>query len=97
MGKFQPKRIESIMRKLLINNCNKESNIWIYVYFMQNNVKNICIKGQGIIDGRGEEFSEFRPMMFRYLECENITLEQIHLEAPASWTNAFYRMYKHKG
>ena len=56
---------------------------------MQNNVKIICIKGQGIIDGRGEEFSEFRPMMFRYLECENITLEQIHLEAPASWTNAF--------
>lgn len=28
-------------------------------------------------------------MMFRYLECENITLEQIHLEVPALWTNAF--------
>ena len=45
--------------------------------FYAEQCKNICIKGQGIIDGRGEEFSEFRPMMFRYLECENITLEQI--------------------
>ena len=48
-GKISAKRIESIMRKLLINNCIKMSNIWIYVYFMQNNVKTSVLKGKALL------------------------------------------------
>ncbi len=57
--------------------------------FFAKNCKNIGVCGRGIIDGRGAEFSSFRPMMFRYIECENIRISDITLRAPASWTNAF--------
>ena len=34
---------------IFINNCIKMSNIWIYVYFMQNNVKTSVLKGKALL------------------------------------------------
>ncbi len=57
--------------------------------FFAKDCTNIGVTGRGVIDGQGAEFSTFRPMMFRYLECENIHISQVTLRNPASWTNAF--------
>lgn len=60
------------------------------------NASNILITGRGIIDGNGGTFigsaenSELiRPMLLRFLECENIRLTNIRLHNPASWTTDF--------
>lgn len=55
--------------------------------------KNLCITGNGRIVGNAEAFpnknSIYRPMMIRFLRCENITLEQVRLLDSAAWTTAF--------
>ncbi|QUI22117.1 glycoside hydrolase family 28 protein [Vallitalea pronyensis] len=50
--------------------------------------KHISIVG-GVFDGQGETFKGDRPMMFRYLGCEDIRIEEVKMINPASWTNAF--------
>ncbi|WP_305768487.1 glycoside hydrolase family 28 protein [Candidatus Epulonipiscium viviparus] len=57
--------------------------------FFAKECKNIGLTGRGEIDGCGSEFKKFRPMLFRYLDCENIRITNIKLRNPASWTNAF--------
>lgn len=57
--------------------------------FYAEGCENIGIQGRGKINGNGSEFSEFRPMMFRYYKCRNICIKDIRLISPASWTNAF--------
>ncbi len=57
--------------------------------FFAQGCKNIGLTGKGEINGSGSEFKTFRPMLFRYVECENIRITDIKLRDPASWTNAF--------
>lgn len=54
------------------------------------NVSNIGIVGYGCIHGQGDKFpSNNRPMLCRYLNCNNIRINNISFKDPASWTNAF--------
>lgn len=62
-----------------------------------NGCHNISFSGKGIIHGQGEKFPEKmpdhsygqRPMLMRYLNCNNIRLKDLKFRNPASWTNAF--------
>lgn len=53
--------------------------------------KSIAIEGYGTIDGNGyrKNFSEGRPMLIRFLNCEDIHLNDITLINPAAWTSAW--------
>lgn len=51
--------------------------------------KNITITGGGKIIGNGGAFSGERPMLSRFVKCENIFLENICLQDSASWCNHF--------
>ena len=61
------------------------------------NSNNIGIQGQGIIDGQGhkENFpnegdkDHNRPMLLRFLNCQNILIRDVVLMNPAAWTSAF--------
>lgn len=58
------------------------------------NVKSFAFIGKGTIDGNGEykNFSNKnggRPMMFRFIDCEDITMRDITLIRPAAWTSAW--------
>lgn len=55
--------------------------------------ENIHITGMGEINGSAEAFpnegSIYRPMMFRFLRCRNVTVEGVRLYQSAAWTAAF--------
>ncbi len=53
--------------------------------------KSIAIEGYGTIDGNGyrKNFSKGRPMLIRFLNCEDIHVNNITLINPASWTSAW--------
>lgn len=53
--------------------------------------KSVAIEGYGTIDGNGhrKNFSEGRPMLIRFLSCEDIHLNDITLINPAAWTSAW--------
>jgi Glycosyl hydrolases family 28 len=57
------------------------------------NAANITIEGPGAIDGQGVAFpnrgdaEKNRPKMIRLMNCTGVRMHDIHLEAPASWTN----------
>ncbi len=58
------------------------------------NAKNFAITGLGVIDGNGyyKNFSKKtggRPMLIRFLNCNNITIKNITLKNPAAWTSAW--------
>ncbi|HET7178198.1 MAG TPA: glycoside hydrolase family 28 protein [Chryseosolibacter sp.] len=63
-------------------------------YFMifAEDAKNISITGSGIIDGNGRDhFREtypqnLRPFMIRLVNCENVTIRDVHLLESANWT-----------
>ena len=63
-------------------------------YFMvfAENAKNISITGTGIIDGNGlQNFQKgnpqnLRPFMLRLVNCDNVTLRDVHLLESANWT-----------
>ena len=71
---------------------NKKEGCLIYA----ENAENIGIEGKGIIDGRGyrsnfpnpEDPIQDRPMLIRFLKCKNVSLQDIVLQNPASWTVA---------
>ena len=60
------------------------------------NARNIGITGNGTINGQGEKSNfpnaddpnRHRPMLIRFLKCENISLQDIKLLNPACWTVA---------
>jgi polygalacturonase len=56
--------------------------------FFARDCINITITG-GVFDGNGGSFTKNRPMMFRYLNCQNIRIYNVTMLNPASWTNAF--------
>ena len=49
------------------------------------NADNIEIKGNGTIDGNGKVFSGNRPMLMRFVNCNNIKFSDIHLRNSGSW------------
>jgi polygalacturonase len=50
----------------------------------------IGFEGPGTIHGNGQEWEGFyRPMMLRFLRCENIRMTDIRLRNPGSWCTAF--------
>ena len=59
--------------------------------------KNIGLSGSGLIDGRGhrkhfpnaKDKDQNRPMLIRFLNCTGITVRDIALRNPASWTSAW--------
>jgi len=59
--------------------------------------RGIGIEGHGVIDGRGQrahfpnpnDAARHRPMLIRFLECENIRVRDITLKNPAAWTWAW--------
>jgi polygalacturonase len=60
--------------------------------------KNIAIKGGGVIDGRGKELlaarpkgSGARPFLIRFVRCDGVSLEGVHLRGPAAWTTHFFQ------
>lgn len=58
------------------------------------NAKNFAITGFGTIDGNGytKNFTKEkggRPMMIRFLNCDNITMRDVTLKNPAAWTSAW--------
>lgn len=61
--------------------------------FYGEDASQIVIRGYGTIDGNADAFpnegSIYRPMMFRFLRCEHIHLEQLRLYHAAAWTTAF--------
>ncbi|WP_347840711.1 glycosyl hydrolase family 28 protein [uncultured Draconibacterium sp.] len=53
------------------------------------NASSFAIEGYGTIDGNGAEFTNQRPMLLRFKDCNNIHLNDITLKNPAAWTSAF--------
>ena len=57
------------------------------------NAKNFRLEGNGTIDGNGyiKNFTNKigRPMLIRFLNCENIQLRDLTIINPASWTSAW--------
>lgn len=56
--------------------------------------KSFAIKGEGTIDGNGytKNFTKKkggRPMMIRFLRCQDIYIESVSLINPAAWTSAW--------
>ena len=55
--------------------------------------ENIAVRGYGQILGNAESFpnegSIYRPMMFRFLRCKGIRMENLQLYDAAAWTTAF--------
>lgn len=55
--------------------------------------QNVTVCGHGTICGNAKHFpndgSIYRPMMFRFLRCEHIHLENLKLYDAAAWTTAF--------
>lgn len=70
---------------------NEEALDRCFIY--AENQENIHITGNGEINGSAEAFpnegSIYRPMMFRFLRCRNIRMEQVKLYQSAAWTAAF--------
>ncbi len=71
---------------------NKKEGCLIFA----ENAANIGIEGKGRIDGRGHRANfpnpddprKDRPMLLRFLRCTNVSLENVELVNPASWTLA---------
>lgn len=67
---------------------HKRGRSFIYA----DNVDNVCIYGDGCINGRGELFSTShpnhieRPFLMRIINSDNICIEGITLKNPAAWT-----------
>jgi polygalacturonase len=70
-----------------------------YSLFYAEKVKNISIRGEGIIDGQGSSFKvttkvkpdryKNRPFIIRFVECENINIENITLQNSAMWMQQY--------
>lgn len=71
---------------------NKKEGCLIFA----ENAANVGIEGKGRIDGRGhrsnfphpEDPRKDRPMLLRFLRCTNVSIQDVELVNPASWTLA---------
>ena len=71
---------------------NKKEGCLIFA----ENAENIGLEGGGRIDGRGfrtnfpnpDDPKKDRPMLIRFLRCKNVSLQNLQLVHPASWTVA---------
>jgi polygalacturonase len=59
-------------------------------------VKNVGLAGDGLIDGRGKELlaarpngNSARPFLARFVHCNGVSVERVHLQQPAAWTMHF--------
>ena len=67
--------------------------------FYAEKVKNISIRGEGVIDGQGSSFKvttkakpdryKNRPFIIRFVECENIRIENLTLQNSAMWMQQY--------
>jgi polygalacturonase len=62
---------------------------------------NVAVIGAGVIDGRGKELlaarpkgNSARPFLMRFVRCEGVLLQGIHLQGPAAWTTHFFQCKK---
>jgi polygalacturonase len=60
--------------------------------------KNVAVTGAGLIDGRGKELlaarpkgNSARPFLMRFVRCEGVSLNGVHLQGPAAWTTHFFQ------
>lgn len=57
--------------------------------------QNVTFEGPGMIDGQGRSFpnagdpQKNRPMMIRFINCTNVRVRDLTLEAPAAWTTSW--------
>ena len=58
-----------------------------------DNLKNIGITGSGIIDGQGKNFQgkHDRPILLKFVSCENVTVKGVILQYPAMWTQHYFK------
>ena len=67
--------------------------------FYAERQSNIAIKGEGVIDGQGEQFKVItkekperyknRPYLIRFVECTGVRIEDITLRRPSCWTQHY--------
>lgn len=69
-----------------------------YCFIGGVDAKNVGIKGKGLIDGRGKDLlaarpagNNARPFLMRFVRCDGVALEGIHLQGPAAWTTHFFQ------
>ncbi|MCX6170286.1 MAG: glycosyl hydrolase family 28 protein [Ignavibacteriales bacterium] len=70
-----------------------------YSLFYAEKVKNISIRGEGIIDGQGGSFKvttkvkpdryKNRPFIIRFVECEQVRIENLTLQNSAMWMQQY--------
>jgi polygalacturonase len=70
-----------------------------YSLFYAEQQSNISIKGDGVIDGQGEQFKVIskekparykdRPYLIRFVECAGVNIEGIRLQRPSCWTQQY--------
>jgi polygalacturonase len=56
-----------------------------------HNARNICIEGQGTIDGQGKGIAHPRPMLLRILGCTGVTVRNVTLKDSAAWVQHYLR------
>lgn len=75
---------------------NTETALWDKCLIYAENVRNTGIMGQGLIDGQGRFFPRNgqteagevaleRPMLLRFVECQNVTLRDVRMKDAACW------------
>ena len=69
-----------------------------YCFIGAVDAKNVAIKGAGLIDGRGGELlasrpkgNNARPFLMRFVRCDGVSLDSVHLQGPAAWTTHFFQ------
>ena len=70
-----------------------------YSLLFAEKVKNISIRGEGIIDGQGSAFKvttkakpnryKNRPFIIRFVECENVKVENVTMQNSAMWMQQY--------
>lgn len=60
-------------------------------FIFAKDAKSIAIEGYGTIDGNGHRkyFKKGRPILIRFMNCDDIHLNDISLINPAAWTSAW--------
>ncbi|WP_218972128.1 glycoside hydrolase family 28 protein [Labilibaculum filiforme] len=60
-------------------------------FIFAKDAKSFAIDGYGTIDGNGHEkyFKNKRPMLMRFMNCNDIHLKDVKLINPAAWTSAW--------
>ena len=75
---------------------------WVYYsLIVAHNVNNVTIKGEGIIDGRGDSFPVItkkkpdryrnRPYLLWFAECESVVIRDVELRNSAMWMQSYIR------